>query len=165
MVAKKQKNKSKSATFSRGTIIFIAAIVATAGAGIYYFVSTSTPVNMDHPVFATPTNLYIMGVHDPVQGYVYQQESTKQAKGGLANGVADASIHIPKGTLVSLHFINEDRDTQSLLDLNINEFNVHTNKLGYFQAQTINFMANKEGTYSYYSTIHPEMKGTITVDP
>ncbi len=164
-MAKKQKNKAKTTSFSRGTIIVMAAIVAAAGAGIYYFISTSTPVNMDHPVFATPTNIYIVGVHDPIQGYVYEQESTRQAKKAVSGGVADASIHIPKGTLVSLHFINEDKDTLSTMDLNIDEFKVHTNKLTYFQAQTINFMADKEGTYSYYSNLHPEMKGTITVDP
>ncbi|MDE1830075.1 MAG: cupredoxin domain-containing protein, partial [Thaumarchaeota archaeon] len=80
-------------------------------------------------------------------------------------GVADASIHIPSGSLVSLHFINEDKDNKSPMDLNIDEFKVHTNNLGYFQAQTINFVADKTGTFSYYSNLHPEMKGTITVDP
>ncbi len=164
-MVKKQKNKAKAASFSRGTIIVMAAIVAAAGAGIYYFVSTSTPVNMDRPVFGTPTNIYIVGVRDPNQGYVFEQESTRQARKAVSGGVADASIHVPKGALVSLHFINEDKDTLATMDLNIDEFNVHTNKLTYFQAQTINFVANKVGTYSYYSNLHPEMKGTITVDP
>ena len=164
-MVKKQKNKAKTASFTRGTIIYMAVIAAAIAGGIYYYMITSTPVNMDHPIFATPTNIYIIGTHDPTQGYVYEQESTRQAKKGVSGGVADASIHIPKGTLVSLHFINEDKDTQSTMDLNIDQFNVHSNKLGYFQAQTINFMADKDGSYSYYSNLHPEMKGTITVDP
>lgn len=164
-MVKKQKNKAKTASFSRGTIIFMAIIAAAIAGGVYYFVSTSTPVNMDHPVFATPTNIYIVGTHDPTQGYLYEQESTRQAKKAVSGGVADAAIHVPLGSLVSLHFINEDKDTLSTMDLNIDQFNVHTNKLGYFSAQTINFMANKEGTYSYYSNLHPEMKGTLTVDP
>ena len=146
-------------------VIFMAIVAAAIGAGAYYFVNTSTPVNMDHPVFATPTNIYIVGTHDKTQGYVYEQESTRQAKKAVTGGVADASIHIPKGSLVSLHFINEDKDTLSTMDLNIDQFNVHSNKLNYFQAQTINFVADKEGTYAYYSNLHPEMKGTITVDP
>ena len=78
-MVKKQKNKAKTAFISRGTFIFIAAVVAAAGAGIYYLVSTSTPVNMDHPVFGTPANIYIVGLHDPTQGYVYEEESTRQA--------------------------------------------------------------------------------------
>ncbi|MDE1815009.1 MAG: cupredoxin domain-containing protein [Thaumarchaeota archaeon] len=164
-MVKKQRNKTKSALISRGTVIFIAIVVAAAGAGIYYFISTSTPVNSTTPVFAAPTNIYIIGTHDPTQGYVYEQESTRQAKKGVSGGVADASIHIPLGTLVSLHFINEDKDTGATMDINIDNFNVHSNKLNYFQAQSINFLANKEGTYSYYSNLHPEMKGSITVDP
>lgn len=150
---------------SRGTVIFIAIIVAAAGAGIYYLLNNSTPVNEKFPVFAAPTNIYIIAVHDPTQGYVYEQESTRQAKKAVSGGVADASIHVPRGALVSLHFINEDKDTYATMDLNIDDFNVHTNKLTYFQAQTINFLADKTGTYSYYSNLHPEMKGTITVDP
>lgn len=165
MVAKKQKNKAKTAFLSRGTVIFLAAIVAAAGAGAYYIMNTSTPVNMDHPVFATATNIYIVGVHDPTQGYLFEQESTRQAKQAASVANPSESIHVAKGTLVSLHFINEDKDTLSPMDLNIDAFNVHTNKLGYFQAQTINFLADKDGTYSYYSNLHPEMKGTLTVDP
>lgn len=164
-MVKKQKNKAKTASITRGTIIFIAIVVAAGGAGIYYFLSTSTPVNMDHPVFAAPTNIYIVGTHDPTQGFVYEQESTRQAKKAVSGAVTDASIHVPEGTLVALHFINEDKDTQSTMDLNIDAFNVHTNKLGYFQAQSVNFLANKVGTFSYYSNLHPEMKGSITVDP
>lgn len=164
-MVKKQKNKAKTMPISRGTVIFIAIVVAAAGAGIYYLLNNSTPVNEKFPVFAAPTNIYIIAVHDPTQGYVYEQESTRQAKKAVSGGVADASIHVPRGALVSLHFINEDKDTYATMDLNIDDFNVHTNKLTYFQAQTINFLADKTGTYSYYSNLHPEMKGTITVDP
>ncbi len=164
-MVKKQKNKAKSAPISRGTILFIAIVVAAGGAGVYYFLVTSTPVNSTVPVFGTPTNIYILGIHDPTQGYVYDQESTRQGKKAVSNGVIDSSIHVPKGTLVALHFINEDKDTGTQMDLNIDSFNVHTNKLSYFQAQTITFIADKEGSYSYYSNLHPEMKGTLTVDP
>lgn len=164
-MVKKQKNKAKSMPISLGTIIFIAIIVAAGGGGIYYFLTTSTPVNSSVPVLGTPSNIYILGIHDPNQGYVYDQESTRQGKKTVSNGVIDSSIHISKGALVALHFINEDKDTNTQMDLNIDTFNVHTNKLSYFQAQTITFIADKEGTFSYYSNLHPEMKGTITVDP
>jgi plastocyanin len=40
---------------------------------------------------------------------------------------------------------------------------VHTKDLGYFQTQTVTFIADKEGTFQYYCTIHPEMKGNIVV--
>lgn len=163
-MVKKQKNKEKTSLISRGTIIFIAIVVAAAGAGAYYVISTSTPVNSSVPVFGTPSNIYIKGIHTD-QGYAYDQQSTRTGKRTLSSGVLDASFHISKGTLVALHFINEDKDTGTEMDLNIDEFNVHTRHLSYFQAQTITFIADKEGTYNYYSGLHPEMKGTITVDP
>lgn len=108
-------------------------------------------VNNNAPVFGPPLNIYILGLHDPTHGYAYEQQPTP--------------IRIPIGTTVALHFINEDKDTYSQMDLNIDAFNVHTNNLSYFQAQTITFIADKSGTYNYYSNLHPEMKGTITVDP
>jgi plastocyanin len=43
------------------------------------------------------------------------------------------------------------------------EFNVHTRDLGYFETQTVTFLADKKGTFEYYCTIHPEMKGIIKV--
>jgi hypothetical protein len=164
-VVKKQKNKAKSPPISRGTIIFIAIVAAAVGGGVYYFVSASTPVNSNVPDFRPAYHIYIKGLHDPNQGYVYDQQSTRQGKRTLSSGQIDSSIHVTKGTLVALSFENWDKDTGTLMDLNIDAFNVHTKPLSYFQPQIINFEADKEGTYNYYSTLHPEMKGTLTVDP
>jgi plastocyanin len=36
--------------------------------------------------------------------------------------------------------------------------------LGYYESQIFTFVADKPGTYQYYCTIHPEMKGNITVE-
>ncbi|TLX79009.1 MAG: chemotaxis protein, partial [Thaumarchaeota archaeon] len=108
--------------------------------------------------------LYILATHTTTDGYIFQEQSTRQGKKSLSTGAVDVSIHVIKGELVSIHVINEDKETQSQQDLNIDEFNVHTKKLNYFQAQTINFIADKIGTFKYYSTIHPEMKGTIVVE-
>ena len=163
-MVKKQKNKTKSKFISRGTIIGIAIIVAAAGAGGYYLMTSAIPVNGSGPVFATPSNIYIKAIHTD-QGYAFDEQSTRSGKKTISGTNIDPSIHISKGTLVSLHVINEDKDTGSDQDLNIDAFNVHTKHLRYFEAQTINFLADKEGSYSYYSTIHPEMKGTIVVDP
>jgi len=163
-VVKKQKNKTKSKFISRGTIIGIAIIVTAAVAGGYYLMTSTIPVNGSSPVFATPSNIYIKAIHTD-QGYAFDEQSTRSGKKTISGVNIDPSIHIAKGTLVSLHVINEDKDTGSDQDLNIDAFNVHTKHLRYFEAQTINFLADKEGSYSYYSTIHPEMKGTIVVDP
>ncbi len=163
-MVKKQKNKTKSKFISRGTIIGIAIIVAAGAAGGYYLMTSTIPVNGTGPIFATPSNIYIKAIHTD-QGYAFDEQSTRSGKKTISGVNIDPSIHISKGTLVSLHVINEDKDTGSDQDLNIDAFNVHTKHLKYFQAQTINFLADKDGSYTYYSTIHPEMKGTIVVDP
>jgi plastocyanin len=36
--------------------------------------------------------------------------------------------------------------------------------LAYYETQTITFVADKTGTFEYYCTIHPEMKGNITIE-
>ena len=161
---KKQKNNNKNKFFTKGTIIGIAVIAALASIGGYFALGSMVPVNGTTPVFGTPTNLYILATHTTTDGYIFQEQSTRQGKKSLSTGAVDVSIHVIKGELVSIHVINEDKETQSQQDLNIDEFNVHTKKLSYFQAQTINFIADKTGTFKYYSTIHPEMKGTIVVE-
>ncbi len=163
-MVKKQKNNTKSKSFPKGTVIGIAIIAAVAIAAGSYLWTSAIPVNGNAPVFAAPSNIYIKAIHTD-QGYAYDEQSTRTGKRTLTGENIDPSIHIPKGTLVSLHVINEDKDTGSDQDLNIDAFNVHTRHLKYFEAQTINFLADKDGTFSYYSTIHPEMKGSITVDP
>ena len=60
--------------------------------------------------------------------------------------------------------INEDIDSGSKHNINIDEFNVHSRDLGYFESQTITFVADKAGTFKYYCSIHPEMKGEIIVE-
>ena len=163
-MVKKQKNKAKSSTISKGMIITIAIFISVVAGGVYYLWVSAIPVNSTTPVFATASNVYILAIHND-QGYAYDEQSTKTGKKTISGENLNPVIHIPKGTLVALHVINEDKDTGSDQDLNIDAFNVHTRHLKYFEAQTLNFLADKEGTYSYYSTIHPEMKGTITVDP
>jgi len=163
-VVKKQKNKTKSSPISKGMIITVAIMAAAVAGGVYYLWISAVPVNVDHPVFQTASNVYILATHND-QGYYYDEQSTKTGKKTISSTNVNPPIHIPKGTLVALHVINEDKDTGSDQDLNIDAFNVHTRHLKYFEAQTINFLADKEGTFPYYSLIHPEMKGSITVDP
>jgi plastocyanin len=160
----KQKKKTKSSPVSKGMVITVAIIAVAIAGGVYYIWTSAVPVNGTTPVFATSSNIYIKAIHTD-QGYAYDEQSTKTGKRTISGTNVDPSIHIAKGTLIALHVINEDKDTGSQQDLNIDAFNVHTRHLNYFEAQTINFLADKEGTYPYYSTLHPEMKGTIVVDP
>ena len=78
------------------------------------------------------------------------------------------SLTVENGNLIQIHLINEEKNdasSKSSHNLNIDEFNVHTGNLGYFQTKSITFLADKIGTFNYYCSIHPEMRGTITVEP
>lgn len=163
-MVKKQKNKAKSSPISKGAVITVAIMISLVAGGVYYLWTHSVPVNSTTPNFSPPSNIYILAIHN-ADGYSYDEQSTKTGKKSISGTNTNPVIHVSKGTLIALHVINEDKDTGSDQDLNIDTFNVHTKHLKYFEAQTINFVADKEGTYPYYSTIHPEMKGTITVDP
>lgn len=105
-------------------------------------------------------NLYIMGVHTDT-GLAYHDESIPPII--LGRGYNDSSIHIQEGIMIELHFINKDTTDDIPMDLNLDAFNVHTNHLTSLQSQTVSFMADKSGTFTYYSKLYPEMKGTIII--
>jgi plastocyanin len=73
------------------------------------------------------------------------------------------TLYISKGGLESIHFINEDYDTHSKHNFNIDEFKVHSKDLGYFQSQIITFIVDRDGMFEYYCSIHPEMRGKVVV--
>jgi plastocyanin len=161
----KIKQKTKHLP-SRGTILGIGvttAIVITVG---YIGYLSMIPVNADFPIFGSPTNIYIKTISTP-DGSVFSSQSMKGGKnGGSPNGLHNPSYTVSEGNLVSIHFINEDTGQSNFdhkHDLNIDEFNVHSNVLNHFQAQTITFFADKQGTFDYYCSIHPEIRGKIIV--
>lgn len=161
------KNKQKVKKFyDKSNILgigIIGAIVITVG---YIAYTAMIPVNADFPMFGSPTNIYIKTISTP-DGSVFASQSVKGGRnGGTPSGIHNPSITVSKGNLVSIHFINEDTSTTNFdhsQDLNIDEFSVHSNVLNHFQAQTITFFADKQGTFEYYSSIHPEMRGVIIV--
>jgi plastocyanin len=98
---------------------------------------------------------------------VYVSQSSGGVKGvRTSNGgsLINPTYTFQKDELESIHFINEDYDTHSQHNFNIDEFNVHTHDLKYFESETITFIADKAGTYQYHCTIHPEMKGNIVIE-
>lgn len=161
------KNKQKTKNIdTKSSILRIGIIVAILfGAGYVVFISM-TPVNSDFPVFGAPTNIYIKTISTS-DGSVFTSQSIKGGKsGGSPNGIHYPTLTVQKGNLVSLHFINEDKETLNFNhqhDLNIYEFNVHSKVLDKFQAQTITFVADKIGEFDYYCSIHPEMRGKLVV--
>ena len=122
------------------------------------------PANGTFPVLAPRSNHFIKALHSN-SGFYFLSSSSGSVKGlrsGSSSSV-DPDYLLAKDNVQSIHFINEDSDTHSMHNFNIDAFNVHTGNLGYFESKTVDFIPDKEGTFEYYCSIHPEMKGEITV--
>lgn len=140
----------------------VAAVIATAG---YFALNSTVPANGSGPVLSPPLNHFLKATHGK-GGYYFISQSGGSVKGlrTSSGAVVNPTYTLTKGDLQSMHFINEDADTHSKHNFNIDEFNVHTKDLGYFESQTVTFIADKTGTFTYYCTIHPEMKGEIIIE-
>lgn len=158
---KKHKKKSKLTRVNLLSVGIVFCVLLLGG----FFVSHSfSPVNANNLVFAPSSNIFLKAVKSNQGNYHYLH-----TKGGKAFPSADGvspPINVSKGNLIQIHFINEEKNQSGNLskhNLNIDEFNVHTKDLSYFQSESIIFLADKTGTFDYYCSIHPEMKGTFTV--
>lgn len=138
-------------------IAIIGAILISSTVG-YALINSMIPVNGNGPVFGFPENIYIKSVHVD-QGFVFASHSG--AKKSISPTHIAPTVHLTKGQLATIRFMNEDKTAKH--NFNIDEFNVHTKDLGYFQPESITFIADKAGTFRYHCTIHPEMSGTVQV--
>ena len=160
----KTNNKSKF-KISKGFLIIISSIAIIISLVGYFGVRSLIPVNGTIPIFEAPRNNFIKASHSSQNGYFYLSQAAGGVKGSRGGSSSVNPVYtIKKGSLESIHLINEDYETKSKHNFNIDEFNVHTRDLGYFQSQSITFIASKAGNFSYYCTIHPEMRGSIIVE-
>ncbi len=167
---KKQNLKGKNKynfNYSRGVVIGIVAVATAISIISFYAINSMIPVNGNSPILSPPRNIFIKASHSPQTGYIFVSQSSGAVKGLRGSGGGGYSTNptytFNKGGVESVHMINEDYETHSKHNFNIDQFNVHTKDLGYFQTQTVTFVADKEGTFRYYCTIHPEMKGNVVV--
>lgn len=162
-MANKRRQESTTPKLSKIRGVIIATVIAISSAvGLFSYYS-AIPVNGTTPILGLPTNHFIKATHSG-SGFVYVSQGSGSVKGVRSSGGnASPSFSFTKGNLQAIHLMNEDYETHSKHNLNIDEFNVHTRDLGYFESQTITFLADKAGTFEYYCTLHPEMKGIITI--
>ena len=169
---KKRKSYSRNANagrtgfkFSKGLIITVLAAAGIVSFLGYAGIHSLIPVNGTVPVFAAPRNSFIKATHSQQTGYYFLSQAAGGVKGSRGGSASVNPVYyLKKGSLESVHLINEDYETHSKHNFNIDQFKVHTKDLGYFESQTITFIADKVGTFEYYCTIHPEMRGTVTVE-
>ena len=160
------KQKSKAKKLSRNTIFIILGIVVIGSIGGYYAYQSFIPVNVDYPVFLIPENILIKTGKTVDGKYSFGLQSSRGGKQTPQRGMTSPTLIISKGNLVSLHVINEILNTdaeKSFHNFNIDEFNVHSKDLGYFESQSITFLADKPGEFIYHCTLHPEMKGQLII--
>lgn len=146
--------------------MLVAVIVIIGIVGSYYGINLFKPVNADYLVFQAPHNVYLKAIKTPTEGYVFASQSVKGGKGIANSGQRNPVITVEKDHLITIHLINEDKTVPANLalhNINIDEFNVHSNDLKYFNTQSISFIADKSGTFEYYCSLHPEMRGKIIV--
>ena len=149
--------------FSRNTAIGI-GIAVVAASLVAYFAINSSPTNGGASIFTPAKNNFIVAKYYQVAGYAYVSKSTTSGEKSPGASSVNPAIHITKGSVEAIHIINEDSDSGSKHNINIDEFNVHSRDLSFFESQAITFVAYKSGTFNYYCSIHPEMKGNIIVE-
>jgi plastocyanin len=168
---KNRKQQNRSATsfrITRQRIIVIGILAAVvSGLGVIGYKSM-VPVNGSAPVFGVPNNHFIKATHSSSSGYHWLSASSGSVKGMRSTGgganIINPEYTFNKSELETIHVINEDYTTHSVHNFNIDEFNFHTKDLGYYESQTFTFLADKTGTFQYYCSLHPEMKGEITIE-
>jgi len=159
--------KKKVSRFSRGYLISLVTVGGVAILIGFLVLNSFIPVNYDGFIFESPTNILLKAVKSP-EGYHFSTQSSRGGKMIPSTVGNSPSLTVKNGNLIQIHLINEEKNessSKSIHNLNIDEFNVHTGDLGYFQTKSITFLADKIGTFDYYCSIHPEMRGTITVQP
>jgi len=155
------KQRRVARRFGNKKILAIIGFTLISAAAGYIIFNSMIPTNRSFPVLGVPENTYLVAKHDMQNGYVFAAKGTTSGKKSLGAMHITPEIHVTRDQLGSIHIINED--TSSKHNLNIDEFNVHTKDLNYFETQTVTFVADKDGSFRYYCTMHPEMGGRLIV--
>jgi plastocyanin len=125
----------------------------------YFVMLSMIPVNSTYPVLGVPTNHYIKAIYTK-NGAIFVTTSTKGAKKSFES-ISKPIVAGKLGELITIHFINEDLEKHNL---NLDEFNVHSDDVGYFGTYTVTFLADKVGKFTFYCASHPQMSGTIIIE-
>ena len=164
MKKKQQSRQRDTSKITKKRIIIYGGIGAIVAIIAIFAYSSFNTVNAG-TVFAIPNNHFI---HATNSGTAWQwisasSGSVKGVGGGTVQAGPNPTYSFNLGEVEAVHITNDDYQTKSQHNFNIDEFNVHTKTLNYFESQTITFVANQKGTFHYYCTIHPEMRGDIEV--
>jgi len=147
--------KVKHKKFPTTKLIVLGAVVALVGSISYFGFASRTSVL---PV-ASAKN-FSMKISNTAQGVAFVGIGNVGKK-SLASSHNSPTIDVVKGDTVTIHLISEIHGEK--YDFVIPDLNVHSKPIGYFEADTVTFVANRVGEFVYTSSLHPEMKGMLIV--
>ena len=136
-------------------LAIVGGIIALIGVVAYFGFATKTSV-----LLSAGAKNFSFTIKQTSNGPAFISVGTSGKK-SIATGHNSPTLEVSKGDTVTIHVINED--TAEKHDFAIPDLNVHSKMLGYFEADTMTFIADKAGTFTYTSTTHPEMKGQLVV--
>lgn len=141
--------------FPVAKVAIVGGLIALIGAVAYFGFASRTSVL---PIAGAKN--FSLKISNTSKGIAFVSVGTSGKK-SLAIGHNSPTIDVIKGDSVSIHIINEVHGEK--YDFVIPDLNVHSKMLGYFEADTVTFVADKQGEFVYTSTTHPEMKGLLVV--
>lgn len=147
--------KTRHKKFPVVKLAIVSGIIVLIGAVAYFGFATRTSIlpaanakNFSFTIKKTSSGPAFIGVG-------------ASGKKTIPTGHNSPTLEVNRGDTVTIHIINED--TGEKHDFVILELNVHSKVMNYFEADTVTFVADREGEFTYTSTTHPEMKGLLVV--
>jgi plastocyanin len=154
------------------TVVAILTIAVLLSGGLYLIFSDNLLNNNQSasPESAMPT-IENGGVNEIVD-FEYESETPAPNQGsvkeftitGKSFSFTPSAINVKKGDTVKITLVN----TGGFHDLVIDEFNVATKRINNGESETIQFVADKTGTFEYYCSVgtHRQMGmvGALTVE-
>lgn len=129
-------SKQSPSKKTRQKIILAIIGIIIIGSILGYYASNASVTSSEK----TPIqNIYLITRHDPDKGFIFAIKSTDDKSFYTYTPISE--INVKKDQPVSIHLVNGDKDEKH--DFNIDEFNVHTRDLWYFEGDTSTFVANK----------------------
>lgn len=149
------KYRAKRKKLSMTKIAIIAGVIAAIGVVVYFGFANKTNV-----LPTAGAKNFSLKISETSNGIAFVSVGT-QGRKSLAVGHNSPTFDANKGDTVTIHIISEIKGEK--YDFVIPDLNVHSKAVGYFEADTISFVADKTGELTYTSTGHPDMKGQIVV--
>lgn len=159
---------------NRNVIIGIVVVLLLVGGG-FFLMSSGNKSQTPAPQTAVTSTPELSPTSEPTSGETMQQETTQSGEAMKKGEVKEFTVTgssfkfdpptltVKKGDTVKITF----KDSGGMHDFVIDELNVKTKQIQSGAQETVEFTADKSGTFEYYCSVGNHraqgMKGTLTV--